>query len=184
MLKQKIKIVRQFINEDEKNILIEWILNNKGTEAFKYSDHPGTVRKTTRWANPNKGVKYPEVSYQIQNKVDQFVINNFNINKILRVPAFADGMYASIALKGDCCEEHCDPTYVKDHITYHFNIMLSYHDDSKLIVDNQIVGLNATDAILLPVSQISHGTTRLENEMYRMFWCFGYCIPKQLYFCD
>jgi len=176
------KIIKQFISKNEKDILVDWIIKNKDTEVFLDADHPGTVRKTTRWSNPR--LKYPEVCYQIRNRIDEFVLSNFNINKIVRVPAFVDGMYASIALKGDCCEEHCDPIYVKGHITCHFNVMLSYHNDSKLLVDNKIVELNETDAILLPVSQIPHGTTRLENEMHRMFWCFGYCIPRELYFCD
>jgi hypothetical protein len=171
------KIVKKFITKNEKNTLVDWILKNKDTEVFSDGLHTGTVRKTTRWAHFNKiNLKYPDTAYYIRNRVDEFIFKNFKSDKIMRVPVFIDGMYASIASMGDCCEEHRDPLYVEDHITYHFNIMLTEHTDSKLIVNNEIVELNETDAILLPVSELIHGTTKLESKNYRMFWCFGYSI--------
>ena len=42
-----------------------------------------------------------------------------------------------------------------------------------------LVPLNKTDAVLYPVSELTHYTSKLTGTKPRMFWCFGYCIPIQ-----
>ena len=172
----KYHVYKNFISEDESEIFNIWILNNYDTNTFRKTHHLGTVRKTTRG---NKNILYPNIAFDIQKRIDNVIKNLFNIDELVRVPDFYHGMYGSYGTEGDAVRIHKDPRWFNNFITYHFNIMLSNYENGELYIDNNLVPLNKTDAVLYPVSELTHYTSKLTGTKPRMFWCFGYCIPIQ-----
>lgn len=168
-----IHIFRNFITETECKLLTDWIIENHTTEVFRNSNHPGTVRVSTRYSHP---IKFPKVSYEIQKRIEDKIIEIFKNKEIYTIPNFFDGMYASYGFEGDKCERHTDPVYIPNHTTYHCNLILTDHQGGRLILDDKEYILNKKDIILYPVSLIPHETTKLVGEKARMFWNFGYCI--------
>ena len=163
-----------FISPDECDTLADWIIRNQQTDFFAQSIHPGTIRKTTRFS---KDVVYPNIAYVVQNKIDSLVKELFNLDHIRRPPSFPEGMCVSIGTPDDWCKAHKDPKYLPNHFTYHFNIILSEHENADLYIENNLVKLSKSDGILYPVSELEHYTTPLTGNNPRMFWCFAYCIP-------
>ena len=163
-----------FISESESEALGQWILDNYQNNNFKKAGHPGTIRKTTRFS---KSIEYPDQAYTIQKRIDALITELFKLDMIVRVPDFPDGMYGSYGFKGDACQIHTDPRWIKNYITYHFNIMLSTYQNGDLYVNHNLVKLKKTDAVLYPVSELPHYTTELTGSEPRLFWCFGYCVP-------
>ena len=167
-------VFRNFITETECESLTGWIIENYTTEVFKKPKHPGTIRVSTRfYSHP---IKYPALSYEIQKKIDDKIIEIFKNKKIKKVPSFFDGMYASYGFVGDKCARHTDPVYIPNTTTYHCNLILTDHQGGQLILDDIEYFLNKKDVIFYPVSLIPHETTELVGEKSRMFWNFGYCI--------
>lgn len=171
---QNIHVFRNFITETECKLLTDWIIKNYTTEVFANSEHPGTIRLTTRFYPYS--IKFPALSYEIQKRIDDKIIKIFKNKKIEKVPSFVDGMYASYAFNGDECKQHTDPVYIPNTTTYHCNLILTNHKGGQLFIDDKEYNLNKTDLILYPVSLIPHKTTKLVDEQARMFWNFGYCI--------
>ena len=170
------KIFQNFILEKESLELSDWILKHHSTLMFAKSKHPGTIRKTTRFS---KNIAYPKLSFDLQNKIDLEIKKIFNLKEILRVPDFPYGMYGSYGKAGDSCGVHTDRRWFSDHITYHFNVMLTDYENADLYINDELINLKKTDGILYPVSEVPHYTTELTGTNPRMFWCFGYCIPLQ-----
>ena len=163
-----------FVSHDECDILAAWIIKNHQTDFFVTAEHPGTIRRTTRFS---EDVVYPDIVYVIQDKVDILVKELFNLDDITRVPSFPKGMHASIGTQHDWCQSHKDPRYLPDHFTYHFNIMLTEYEKVDLYIEQRLVKLSKAEGILYPVSELAHYTTKLTGTNPRMYWCFGYCIP-------
>jgi hypothetical protein len=163
-----------FISTDECDTLASWIIENQQTDFFVQALHPGTIRKTTRFS---KDVVYPDIAYAVQDKIDILVKELFKLDDITRVPVFPKGMCASIGTQDDRCQSHKDPRYLPNHFTYHFNIILSEHENADLYIENNLVKLSKSDGILYPVSELEHYTTKLTDTTPRLFWSFGYCIP-------
>ena len=170
------EIFENIISEEESQILSKWVLENNKSSVFINTTHPGTIRRTTR-TNVIQNIKYPKTAYDIQLRINNILKKYFNLDSLIYSPKYTDGMYFSIGFRGDYCEPHIDPIYIKNTITYHFNIILSEYENGKLIIDNDIVELNKLDGILYPVSELKHSTTKLTGTNPRIFCCFGYCIP-------
>lgn len=173
----KYTIFKNIISEEECIILSNWILENNLSNNFVNAIHPGTIRRTSRTHVLNK-INYPDVSFSIQKRIDNILKDKFKLKSLTYCPKYNDGMYAEIGFIGDSCEAHVDPIYIKDTTTYHLNIILSDYENGKLIIENEVVELNKLDAILFPVSDLMHSTTKLTGNKFRMFWCFGFCIPN------
>jgi hypothetical protein len=169
-------LFENFITEKECKILYDWIIEHKNTNLFTVPGHPGTIRKTTRFS---KKITYPDIAYDIQKNIDNKIKDFFELDHLEHVSAFPDGMYASIGQTNDSCKIHKDPRYIVNHITYHFNIILSEYENADLYIEDKLVKLNKRDGILYPVSEVDHYTTKLTGTNPRLFWCFGYCIPLQ-----
>jgi hypothetical protein len=170
---KKYNIFKNFISNEECEILSSWILENFETTNFKDSIHPGTKRKSTRL---NKSVEYPINAFEIRERINLEIIKSINPKQLNYVPKFPSGMYASYGYEDDICLTHKDPIYIPNTTTYHFNIILSDYEDGKLIIENEILDLEKKDGILYPVSSMLHSTTKLTGEKPRLFWCFGYCL--------
>ena len=173
---KKYSIFKNFISNEECEILSSWILENFKTMNFKDSIHPGTKRKTTRLSG---WVEYPKKAFEIQERINLEIIKLINPKQLNYVPKFINGMYVSYGYKDDICLVHKDPIYIPNSTTYHFNIILSDYENGKLIIENEILDLEKKDGILFPVSDTLHSTTKLTGENPRLFWCFGYCLELE-----
>ena len=177
MKDEKYYIFKNFISNEECEILSSWILKNFETETFTSPPHPGTIRKSTR---RSKIVEYPKNAFEIQERINQEILKTINLKKIRYVPTFPNGMYASYGYENDTCLTHKDPVYIPKTTTYHFNIILSDYENGKLIIENEILDLEKKDGILYPVSNMQHSTTKLTGKNPRLFWCFGYCVEFEI----
>jgi hypothetical protein len=175
-MNQNYILFKNFVSEQECNELSEWIIKNQPTLMFAKSKHVGTVRKTTRFS---KHIVYPSLCFDLQNKIDLIIKDTFGLNEVTRVPNYPHGMYASYAKIGDACGEHTDSRWLPNHITYHFNIMITSYENADLFIEGKLIPIQKTDGILYPVSEVLHYTSELTGINPRMFWCFGYCIPLQ-----
>lgn len=176
IMNQNHTIFKNFASEQECQELSEWIGKRQSSLMFAKSKHPGTIRKTTRFS---KNISYPKVCFDLQNRIDIEIKKTFNINEITRVPDFPYGMYGSYGKIGDSCKEHTDRRWFSDHVTYHFNLMLTEYENANLFIEGNLIPIQKTYGILYPVSEVLHYTTELTGVNPRMFWCFGYCIPLQ-----
>jgi hypothetical protein len=173
MQNKKYYIFKNFISEEECEILSSWILENFETKNFTVPPHKGTNRKSTRLS---KLVEYPKIAFEIQERINQEIPNTINSKKIKYVPKFPNGMYASYGYENDVCLTHKDPIYIPKTTTYHFNVILSDYENGKLIIENEILDLEKKDGVLYSVSEMEHSTTKLTGKNPRLFWCFGYCV--------
>jgi len=162
--------VENIISEDERKILYDWIIENKDGDMYVWSKHPGTIRRTTRFTDR---VVYPDIAYKIKDRIQ----TEFNL-KSVKEPPYPSGMVATYGYPGDWCELHQDPSWYEDCITYHCIVLLSDIEHGGLsIIADQEVQLQPRDCILYPVSEIPHGSTKLNGNTPRLLWIFGYCVP-------
>lgn len=174
---KNIHILPKFITNEECNVLAEWIEKFHMTDVFDTMVHPGTIRRSTRFALQKLTfINYPSIAYEIQERLYNTIskLNEFKEIKILN--DFYDGMYASKCFVGDSCKIHTDPVYIPGYITYHVNVMLSDHENGDLVIEESKIKLSRTDAIFYPVSLVRHSVTKLTGKFPRLFWNFGFLI--------
>jgi len=164
------RIFKNFINEEECNILSSWIMDNKDNVFFTDANMKGR-RLTTKYSN---NFKFPPISYQIQKKIiKRLKLKNFYLAN------FKDGMVASYAEPGDTCYLHKDPVWVEDTITIHANIKLSNNEGGEPIIEDEKIKLNKKDMWTYPVSNVNHGSDIVLGEKPRIMWVFGFSINKK-----
>jgi hypothetical protein len=172
-----IKRVQNLITQDEKNILVDWILQNKDTEMFRKAEHPGTVRKTTRYSLAQ--ISYPDIAFKIRDRV----INMFNINKyseLTKEHGYPHGMIATYGFGTDECETHVDYIWHPKHTTWHCVLLLTTPENGgDLVIEEVPCNIQECEGIYFPVSKMFHSSTRLQGDQNRLLWIFGFSIPEQ-----
>jgi hypothetical protein len=161
-------VLKNFISEGECEELSQWML--KKLPCLQVAKHPGTNRLTTRYL---KSVDFPKIAFDVQSKI----IKHFGMT-LSNPPPFCNGMIASYGWEGDACECHVDPRWHPNHVTFHCNILsMKPLTGGHVIVDKTVFQLNVGDMMCYPVSELTHGTTRIEGEKARLLWIFAFCVP-------
>lgn len=165
-------LLKNLINQFEKNELANWIYLNKDSAFFKEASHPGTIRKTTRFS---EDVPYPFLSFVLKHRI----INQLGISDYID-PPYPYGMIASFGTLGDRCEQHTDPVWFNNYCTLHCVVMLSSPESSYPIINNvKYSSFSCCDGLFYPVSFYKHGTTTLEGIVPRLLWIFGFCVKDE-----
>tara|TARA_R100001086_G_scaffold249138_1_gene187925 strand:+ start:307 stop:801 length:495 start_codon:yes stop_codon:yes gene_type:complete len=161
------KIIKNFINDEDCDKLSEWIEDRKDLDLFQDANMKGN-RLTTRYTT--KDIVYPQVAFEIRNKI----ITHLNLKNFKLAP-FKYGMYASIAFKGDDCYLHKDPRHFENHITLHCNLKLNDTDGGDVLIEKDNYEVQKGDIWIYPTSEINHGSNTLLSDK-RLIWVYGFCI--------
>ena len=169
---KKYKIFKNFINDEECNILSRWIINNKDNVFFKDANMKGK-RLTTRYSD---NFIFPSLCYKIQDRI----ITTLKLENS-HLANFKDGMVASYAEPGDTCYIHKDPIWKENTITLHSNIKLSNNKGGEPIIEGEKIRLNKKDMWTYPVSNVNHGSDMVLGKAPRIMWVFGFSINQKTY---
>ena len=163
------------MSSNERDELVDWVVKNKDSDFFTYSDHVGCIRKTTRKV---LNVTFPNLSFIIRKRIE----DKLNLNTGL-YPDFPSNMVASYGFEDDECSFHTDPVWLNDHITYHCVLLLSDGENGGVpVIDGKEFKMNELDGLFYPVSHLVHGTTKLVGSKPRILWIFGFLVHKDFKF--
>jgi hypothetical protein len=97
-------------------------------------------------------------------------------------PGFVDGMVAGIAYAPDTCYYHKDPVWHDGLLTIHCNVLLHAPEKGgNLYVDGVKWDMRIGEPICYPVSELMHGTSKIEGSQPRILWVFGFCVSTEQY---
>ena len=170
-----IKIIKNFVNEEEFKELNLWTLNNYNSVYFTDANmgSPST-RLTTRYAGEKIDFSYPKCAYNIKNKI----IKCLNIdNKYLSPPIGKDSIVNGIGFDGGDIFEHTDPIWFPNTYTIHCNIISQKSIKGGVtIIENREYDINEGDLLIYNVSHLKHKVTLIEGERQRILWVFGFSV--------
>ena len=170
-----IKIVKNFVNEEEFKELNLWTLNNYNSVYFTDANMgvPST-RLTTRYAGEKTDFNYPKGVYDIKNKI----IKCLNLdNKYLSPPIGKDSIVNGIGFDGGDIFEHTDPIWFPNTYTIHCNIISQKSIKGGVtIIENREYDINEGDLLIYNVSHLKHKVTLIEGERQRILWVFGFSV--------
>jgi len=166
-----VKRIPNFIDEKEKNLLIDWIESNK--HRF-FDANMGGSRVTTRYFSH---VPFPMVAHEIRKRI----VKVLSIDDMDR-PPFAGGMVASYAPVGDSCYSHIDPIWHEGKSTLHCNIILQKPTSGGILyIQGEEFIVDESELFCYLVSDYSHGVSEIQGDKARLLWVFGFCVDKETY---
>lgn len=175
-LLKDIQIIKNFITNDEKEILNQWSLNNFNNKRNNYSDaNMGKkhTRFTTRYNKNCDDIEFPNLIFEIQNKI----ITHLKIKNFL-FPPFCHGVVNGIGFAGGSIYNHKDPNWFNGHTTLHCNIISSKPNSGGVTVINDVpYETEETDLLVFSPSTHFHYVTENIGDTQRILWVFGFCIP-------
>lgn len=182
--KKLIKIVKNFITENEINVLNQWTLNHYNKPYFmnpKMNFDNEQTRFTTRHAYDrckeyqNYKVKYPKEVYNIQNRLIDYL--KVRQDSIAPWPSFTDGIVTTIAFPPGSCCKHIDPVYYENTYTLHCNFVTQNPKDGGITyIDNTPYRFEEKDMIMYITSHLEHEVTEISGDIPRILWVYGFCI--------
>ena len=170
-----VKIIKNFVNEEELKKLNFWTLNNYKSASFTDANMGVTsTRLTTRYAEENTNFRYPKVTYNIKNKIIKYL----NIdNKYISPPIGKDSIVNGIGFDGGDIFEHTDPIWFSNTYTIHCNIISQKSlKGGVTIIENKEYDINEGDLLIYNVSHLKHKVTLIEGNLPRILWVFGFCV--------
>jgi hypothetical protein len=128
--KKLVKVVKNFITNNEIDELNQWTLSNYKQPYFanpEMNNDKSQTRFTTRHSYcrskeyQNYKVQYPKEVYDIQKRL----LNYLKIKdiSIAPFPSFTDGICTTIAFPPGSCCKHTDPIYFENTYTLHCNFV-------------------------------------------------------------
>jgi hypothetical protein len=175
-----IKVVKNFLNEEEKQSLLSWSLENYSKDFFvdvNMNPKKTLTRRTTRYKNGNKDqIIYPEIAYKIQEKILKY----FNILDIKYPPVFKDGIGTGVGMDGDAVYEHVDPVYYRGTSTIHANFIVQKAETGGIIqIDKQDYDIGECDMLVFIPSTTMHSVNETSGNLNRVLWTFGFCVKNE-----
>lgn len=184
MSKQYVKIIKNFISDEERQALNFWTLSNYPEDYFSdacMDDEYRGTRYTTR-GNNNEDIKerisihYPRESYDVQNKI----IEKLNLRGSKYPNSFYNGIVNGIGFENGNIFEHIDPVYFPGTNTLHCNIVTQKPDSGgNVVIDGLEYDVEDTDLMCYMVSKQYHSVTRTIGLKHRILWVFGFCISDE-----
>ena len=179
-----IKIVKNFITEDELKILNKWTSDHYKEPYFadpKMNSDDHQTRFTTRHAhNRSKDywdykIKYPKEVYNIQKKLFEFL--KIDKEQIIPSPSFNDGIVTTVAFSPGSCSEHVDPIYYNNTCTLHCNFITQNSENGGITyIEGVPYETDERDLIMYVASDLKHRVTAIEGKTPRILWVFGFSI--------
>lgn len=176
------QVIKNFLFEEEIDILNEWTRSNWKSPYFKDAhmdaQNPRT-RFTTRVENfqvaKDRGfvINYPKVCYNIQDRIKNF----FNLHECLTPQSFYDGIVNGIGFSPGLIENHIDPVYYDGTNTLHCNaITQNCISGGITIIEGKPFPVEEGDLLMYVVSKHYHRVTNIKGDKTRILWVFGFCV--------
>jgi hypothetical protein len=182
--KKLVKIVKNFITDDEIEVLNQWTLDNYKKPYFidpKTNDDEDQTRFTTRHAYDRSEeyqdfkVKYPEKVYDIQKKLFNYL--KLEKKSIVPWPFFTDGIITTIAFSPGSCSRHTDPVYFKNTYTLHCNFVTQNPQSGGITyIENIPYQFEKNDMIMYITSHLEHEVDEISGNVPRILWVYGFYL--------
>lgn len=182
-----IKLVKNFITDEEIDKLNEWTLDNYTQPYFinpQMNEDKFQTRFTTRHSYcrskeyQNYKVKYPKESYNIQKRI----FNHLKLeeNDIAPWPSFTDGICTTIAFSPGSCCKHIDPIYSDNTYTLHCNFVTQNPKSGGITyINNNPYLFEKNDMFMYITSHLDHEVTEISGNIPRILWVYGFSISPQ-----
>ena len=184
----KVQVIENFVNKEEINELNTWALSNFIKYPNQYVDpcmdsHHPRSRLTNRISNIHQRhnhslINYPKIIYDIQKRI----IDVLKLKEFFIPPPFHHGIVNGIGFGEGLIEKHVDPVYYPNTITLHCNLITQKSESGGVtIIDGIEYDIDSEDLLCYPVSELHHEVTLTKGNINRILWCFGFCIPENVY---
>lgn len=182
--KKLVKIVKNFITDDEVKVLNQWTLNHYKKPYFmdpKMNHDDEQTRFTTRHAYgrieeyQDYKVEYPKEVYDIQKRLISYLKVKKNI--ITPWPFFTDGVATEIAFPPGSCGKHTDQVYGPYTYTLHCNFVTQKPENGGITYIEDIpYQFDEKDMIMYITSHLDHEVTEISGDTPRILWVYGFCV--------
>jgi hypothetical protein len=171
-------VVRDFITEQERQLLVDWITDNHAKEYFQ-SANMGRVNTqwTTRyWGKEGEDqclLVFPDVVYTIQARV-KTLLNLDPTNH--KIPPFKHGIAAYYYVEHAGISEHTDAIWYPQTYTVHANIIVQAAQQGGITrIGADYWPTGTRDLLVYPVSRIGHRVNRCQGSTPRLLWTWAFC---------
>lgn len=200
---QLVKAYKDFITEEERDILNNWTLSNYKNNYFidpkMDSKNLERTKLTTRFANPlvnygnpllstssydhinlivssNLNFTYPKVAYDIQKRITlTFEFEDFGLS-----PVGKDGIISEISFEGGTIHPHIDPVWFEGTQTVHFNFITQKPlSGGVTYVENNPWEIEETDLLSYIVSKAEHKVDEIVGKKERILWVFSFMLSEK-----
>jgi len=182
--KKLIKVVKNFITDDEIEVLNKWTSDNYTQPYFmdpKMNKDSIQTRFTTRHAYgreekyKNFRVTYPKEVYNIQKRLLKYL--NLNQTTIAPWPSFTDGVVTTITFPPGSCCKHIDPIYFPNTYTLHCNFVTQNPEFGGITyIEDTPFNFNKNDMLMYVTSHLQHEVTEISGKIPRILWVYGFCV--------
>ena len=183
--KKLVKVVKNFITDNEIDELNQWTLSNYEQPYFAYppgiNDDEFQTRFTTRHSYyRNKEyqdykVQYPKEVYDIQKRLLNYL--KIKDDTIVPWPSFTDGICTTIAFHPGSCGKHTDPIYFENTYTLHCNFVTQNpKSGGTTYVEDTPYQFDKNDMIMYIASHLKHEVTKISGDTPRILWVYGFGI--------
>ena len=180
-----VKIVKDFITDDEVKILNQWTLDHYKNPYFmdpKMNSDKKQTRFTTRhaWSRSEEEykdykVEYPKEVYDIKKRLIEYL--NVNEYNIAPWPSFTDGIVTTIAFPPGSCCKHTDPVYYENTYTLHCNFVTQNPKSGGIThVEDTPYQFGEKDMLMYITSHLDHEVTEISGDTPRILWVYGFCL--------
>jgi len=198
-----VKAFKDFLTEQEKNILTQWTLENYNEDYFidpkMDSRRLERTKLTTRFANPlvnygnplldsssfdhinlivssNPKFNYPDIVYEIQNRI----VQTFEFKDCGLSPVGKNGIVTEISFEGGTVHPHIDPVWMEDTYTVHCNFITQKPKSGGVtIINDELWEVNETDLLMYIVSEAEHQVNEVIGDKERVLWVFSFMLSKE-----
>jgi len=182
--KKIVKIVKDFITDEEVKVLNQWTLGHYKNLYFmdpRMNKDDKQTRFTTRHAYSRceeyQGykVEYPKEVYDIQKRLIDYL--KVKEQTIAPWPSFTDGVVTTIAFPPGSCYKHTDPVYYENTYTLHCNFVTQNPKSGGITyVEDIPYQFEEKDMIMYITSHLEHEVTEISGDTPRILWVYGFCI--------
>lgn len=180
-----VKVIKNFLSDEEVFNLNEWALSNYCGPFFippkdmdsGYAKYRPTRFTTRGFGLTNAPLEYPNVSYQIRKRIRDF----FNIEDNLYPPPYFDGIVCGVGLRGGYIDIHMDPTFYDGTETLHciFKTQKPDSGGNTIIEGLEYDKISEKDMLVCVVSKQHHGASRIIGNTPRVLWYYGFCLGEK-----
>lgn len=177
-------IVKDFITEQERLELVDWIINNHEKDYFQDAcmGRANTQWTTRYWGKAGEDLTelvFPHAVYAIQTRV-KHQLNLTEANH--KLPPFKDGIAAYYYTEHAGISEHTDAIWYPQTYTVHANIIVQAAEQGGITrIGADYWPTGTRDLLVYPVSRVSHRVNRCMGSTPRLLWTWAFCPATHTY---